>query len=76
MDSHLDPLQKGTLDEFDDILAALLNDAFTRESVLGKTGMTLPVLFKYIVKVMREPFANRFRNPSQRNFGVDLKVTF
>lgn len=34
-DSHLDPKEKGTLEEFDDILASLLSDSFSDELALG-----------------------------------------
>jgi hypothetical protein len=36
LDSHQDPKEKGTLDEFDDIMAALLSDSFSDEVVLGE----------------------------------------
>jgi hypothetical protein len=39
MDSHDDPDERGTLEEFDDLLAALLRDAFHREFALGEPDM-------------------------------------
>lgn len=39
-DSHTDPREKGTWDEFDDVLCALFTESFSRGSVLGRE--TLP----------------------------------
>lgn len=39
LDSHQDPIQKGTLPELDDVLAALLQEAFTRDFALGETNI-------------------------------------
>jgi hypothetical protein len=38
-DSHQDPQEKGTLDELDDVLAALLGEVFLRDAALGATGL-------------------------------------
>jgi hypothetical protein len=38
-DSHLDPLEKGTWDEFDDILCALTTEAFERNFAIGAHGV-------------------------------------
>lgn len=40
LDSHQDPKEKGTYEEFDMILAAMLKDAFNNESVFGEKNMT------------------------------------
>jgi hypothetical protein len=48
LDSHQDPKEKGTLAEFDDILAALLSEAFTRDYALGEKDLTIPKLIKHL----------------------------
>ncbi|MGG1599273.1 DUF3626 domain-containing protein [Paenibacillus naphthalenovorans] len=40
LDSHQDPKEKGTYDEFDDILAAMLKDAFFRNDAIGENDLT------------------------------------
>lgn len=40
LDSHQDPMEKGTYEEFDDILAALMKDAFTRDFAIGEKNLT------------------------------------
>ncbi|WP_152397222.1 DUF3626 domain-containing protein [Paenibacillus guangzhouensis] len=39
MDSHQNPVQKGTYAAFDDIMAALLEEIFLRDSALGEQGI-------------------------------------
>ncbi|MEA9355347.1 DUF3626 domain-containing protein [Bacteriovorax sp. PP10] len=48
LDSHQDPKEKGTLAEFDDILAAFLTEAFTRDYALGEKDLTIPKLIKHL----------------------------
>ncbi|MFA5505123.1 MAG: DUF3626 domain-containing protein, partial [Vulcanimicrobiota bacterium] len=38
-DSHLDPPEKGTIEDFEDILAALFTESFEREFALGYPGL-------------------------------------
>ncbi|MEH7237728.1 DUF3626 domain-containing protein [Bacillus sp. JJ1562] len=40
LDSHQDPKEKGTYEEFDMILAALLEEAFVREFAIGERNLT------------------------------------
>ena len=47
-DSHQDPKEKGTLEEFDDILAALMTDIFLYDSALGESEITVPRLFRHL----------------------------
>lgn len=48
LDSHLNPPERGTYRAFDDIMAALLLDAFVRESVLGKHNIRPPRLMEHL----------------------------
>lgn len=50
LDSHQDPKEKGTLDEFEDIMAALLTEVFTRDFALGQSDLTIPKLINHISK--------------------------
>jgi hypothetical protein len=47
-DSHQDPKEKGTLEEFDDILAALMTDIFLHDGALGQNDITIPQLFRHL----------------------------
>lgn len=40
LDSHLKPPQRGTLAEFDDVLAALFTESFERQYALGRTNIS------------------------------------
>ncbi|ULA66006.1 MAG: hypothetical protein LZF62_40046 [Nitrospira sp.] len=66
LDSHRDPQQKGTYDEFDDIIAALLTDSFSEEIVLGEERLRPPALLTRLVSTAHQPFANRFGTPHRR----------
>lgn len=46
LDSHHSPDERGTYDEFDDILAALLAEIFTRSSALGNNNITVSQLIQ------------------------------
>ncbi|RLQ94368.1 DUF3626 domain-containing protein [Falsibacillus albus] len=49
LDSHQDPKEKGTYVEFDMILAALLEDAFTRECALGERDLPPTKLMNHLL---------------------------
>ena len=51
LDSHQGPKEKGTLDEFDDIMAALLTEVFTRDYALGEWNLTIPKLITYLLSI-------------------------
>lgn len=51
LDSHQDPKEKGTLDEFDDIMAALLSEAFNRDFSLGESNLTIPKLIQHLSSI-------------------------
>jgi hypothetical protein len=46
LDSHDDPRDIGTLEEFDAVIAAVLRDAFYRECVFGVRDLTVPALIR------------------------------
>lgn len=57
LDSHQDPKEKGTLDEFDDIMAALLSEAFNRDYALGEANLTIPKLIKHLSSIDKKTHA-------------------
>jgi hypothetical protein len=62
LDSHLDPKEKGTWDEFEDIMAALLSEAFSKDFALGEQDLSVPKLINYLLSMenIHQPFlANR-----------------
>ncbi len=48
LDSHQDPKEKGTYEEFDDILAALLAEVFNYDFALGEGNLTVPKLVQHL----------------------------
>jgi len=46
LDSHERPIERGTLDEFDDVFSALLRSVFYHEMGLGESGLTVPSLVR------------------------------
>lgn len=65
LDSHQDPKEKGTHDEFDDIFAALLSDSFSDEVVLGEQIRPQHLIEK-MTSSMEKPFAERLSLPHRR----------
>lgn len=69
-DSHSNPVEIGTLDEFDDVFAALLRDAFLHDCALGERDLTVAILLDRIERTLASPIAWRaaalpFRNLNQ-----------
>lgn len=62
MDSHLDPLEIGTYDELDDILAALLTDAYRNNCAIGDKNLSPSKL----INQLRCRLACSFPKPSCR----------
>ncbi len=48
LDSHQDPKEKGTYEEFTDILAALLSELFQYDSALGEENFSVPQLIQHL----------------------------
>ncbi|RJX40605.1 DUF3626 domain-containing protein [Paenibacillus pinisoli] len=62
MDSHQGPEEKGTLEEFSLVLAALLQDAFQNEYALGERELTPGKLMKHLTSKLSFPL----QDPSDR----------
>lgn len=62
LDSHQDPMEKGTYEEFDDILATLMKDAFTRDFAIGEKNLTPRKLIDHILVNLE----GRFSDPSSK----------
>jgi Protein of unknown function (DUF3626) len=67
LDSHEDPLEQGTYEEFSDILAALLKDAFGRESALGERDLTVPALVRRLRTHLAVPLGTHAIQSPVRN---------
>jgi hypothetical protein len=65
LDSHLDPKEKGTHDEFDDIMAALLSDSFTDDVVLGERLRPTQLIEK-MTSSIEKTFEERLSSPHRR----------
>jgi hypothetical protein len=70
-DSHSNPNEIGTLQEFDDVLAAILRDAFFHDCALGERNVTVASLLDRMEQALVDPVAVRqcagspFRNLNQ-----------
>ena len=58
-DSHPNPNERGTLQEFDDVFAALLRDVFLHDGALGERGLTVASLFDRVERALVNPVAHR-----------------
>lgn len=67
LDSYYDPTEKGTYEELDDVLAALFNDAFTRECALGEPALTPTKLLEHLVVNLPRPYADPAGREPHRN---------
>jgi hypothetical protein len=67
LDSHHNPDEKGTLDEFDDILAALFTEAFTRDFALGEENLSVPRLID-LLNGLGDIYKAPSHFPIKRNF--------
>jgi hypothetical protein len=64
-DSHQDPEEKGTFEEFEDIVAALLSDSFSDEIVLGEQ-LRPARLLKSLAASANKTFEERLVKPHRR----------
>lgn len=67
LDSHQEPLEKGTLAEFDDILSALLTEVFTRDYALGTKNLTVPKLIQHLSNNLSQLYENPANKPLSNN---------
>ncbi|MBP1966702.1 hypothetical protein J2Z65_005962 [Paenibacillus aceris] len=76
LDSHQDPKEKGTYEEFDLILAALMQDAFFRDSALGERDLTPRELINHVLLHLEKPFSSpEFKEPGRNlNHYIEAQV--
>ncbi|PFE23022.1 hypothetical protein CN279_23575 [Bacillus anthracis] len=67
LDSHQDPKEKGTYEEFDMILAALLEETFVRECAIGEGNLTPTRLVNHLLANLERPFIDLVNKESARN---------
>lgn len=67
MDSNQDPLEKGTSDELDDILAALLTDVHSKNSAIGEKNLSPRKLIEHLRFNLAAPFPEPSCREPNRN---------
>lgn len=67
LDSHQDPKEKGTYDEFDDILAAIIKDAFFRDYAIGENNLTPRKLIDHLLYNLECPLKDPSKRVPNRN---------
>ncbi|MED3444325.1 hypothetical protein CON34_06660 [Bacillus thuringiensis] len=67
LDSHQDPKEKGTYEEFDMILAALLEETFVRDFAIGKGKLTPTILINHLLANLKRPFIDLVSKEPARN---------
>lgn len=67
LDSHQDPKERGTYDEFDDILSAIFKDAFLQEYAIGEKDLTPRKLIDYLLYKLERPFKDFSKCKPSRN---------
>lgn len=65
--SQDDPSEKGTYEEFDDIFAAVLKDAFFREYALGEKEQSPRKVIDRLLNCLELPITNRVKQMPSRN---------
>src|SRR5262249_8773433 len=65
-DSHLQPEHKGTYEEFDDVMAALLNEIFSRNFALGEHDLNIAGLLARLAG-LDGSFADPYGRNASRN---------
>ena len=63
LDSHLEPLERGTFEQFDDVFAALLLESFGRETALGQPGLRPRELLESLQQRLELPKGSRVGEP-------------
>lgn len=67
LDSHQDPKEKGTYEEFDCILAALMKDTFVCDFAIGERNLTVRKLMDQMLVNLEKPFQNPANKEPNRN---------
>jgi len=67
MDSHRDPLEKGTMKVFEPVFSALLTECFERRFALGRHSISTSELMEHLLVQLRMPFEDIVGLPQGRN---------
>jgi len=67
LDSHQDPSEKGTYEEFDLILAALLEETFTRDFAIGERDLTPVKLINHLLIDLEKGLKKPVNKKANRN---------
>lgn len=67
LDSHQNPKEKGTIREFDMILAALFEEIFTRDYALGESNLMIGSLVQHLFQKIKLPFEDPAKKQVYRN---------
>ncbi|MBU5213946.1 DUF3626 domain-containing protein [Bacillus oleronius] len=67
LDSHQNPKEKGTYEEFDMILAGLMEETFTREFAIGERNLTPPRLINHLLSNFENGVINLSQKEASRN---------
>jgi len=67
LDSHQDPKEKGTYEEFDDILASLMKDTFFSDFAIGEKNLTPRKLVNHLLVNLEKPYSNPSSKEPNRN---------
>ena len=74
LDSHEDPRDVGTLEEFDAVVAAVLRDAFYREFVFGVRDLTVPALIRRLQEAAQLPVGTHAQSTPIRNLNYYIEA--
>ena len=67
LDSHQNPDEKGTIDEFDDIMRGLLNECFSRSFAIGEHDIRPAELIRHFLQNLQQPYTNPATKLVRRN---------
>lgn len=67
LDSHQDPKEKGTYEEFNLIMSALLKEIFLRDFAIGETQLTPTKLINFLLTDLEKPFTDPVNKEPIRN---------
>ena len=67
LDSHQDPKEKSTYEEFDLILAALMRDVFFSDFAIGERNLTVRKLIDHMLVNLEKPFQDPSNKEPNRN---------
>ena len=74
LDSYLEPKERGTIDNFEDIISSLLADSFEREFVLGENEIRPGKLIKHLKDNLKNPFEDPSSKPAARNLDFYIEA--